>query len=70
MFSSHLAQINYEMMAGRYPVNQEGAMDLGAMLAQMEWGNSSSFEDPDDMIAELMERFIPWVRCGETREKA
>lgn len=54
-------QINKEIVEGRFPVSLEKAMELAGRIAQIEWGDPTTYDDPDFMVAELMQRFMPKV---------
>jgi hypothetical protein len=42
-------QVNQQVLAGRFPVTLDDALAMAALLAQLEWGNSSQFTDPETM---------------------
>jgi hypothetical protein len=41
------------VLAGRFPAALDDALAMAALLAQLEWGNSSQFADPDLMTEVL-----------------
>ena len=54
-------QVNKEIVQGRMPVSAEIAIELAGRIAQIEWGDATSYDDPDFMVGELMQRFMPKV---------
>jgi hypothetical protein len=69
-------QTNEAVRELRYPADVPTSVELGALLAQIEWGNARDFDvrscccwhvvlitqDMSGMVSELISRFVPQVR--------
>eukprot|EP00042_Codosiga_hollandica_P056217 m.806957 g.806957 ORF g.806957 m.806957 type:complete len:338 (-) comp59297_c0_seq48:37-1050(-) len=53
--------VNDALFDDRFFAPVEDAIQLAALLAQIEWGDRADFQDLDEMLPELIARFMPPV---------